>query len=470
MENYISIKDAAKIWQISERRVRALCMNGQIEGAVKIGKQWCVPKASQKPSDKRSIKEEVKNVVVVAGVTNDIGLSITKLLLSKNYKVLGLFSSNDNPPEINDPALVLRAVDFTSRKDLISVCRGINDTLAGLVVTELYFNSETIEDFDYDEFEKSFKINLFTPNILIRELVKNMDHSSSIILLTSVEAEKGSFGASAYAACQAAKVNLVSSLCKMYSEMYGVRINSVMTGWLGNRINDKSMVESIPMKRLGIPDEIADDIYLFLTAHKYTTGTTFVADGGYLQVDELSRTRILQTGVFYKYIEKFFTSKETKKIRSISMMMPNEWSDDPHEMRFREYNIEAMQRDVDFKRVFIFDLADLSKFKKERLLMDYIRKTMPWSYFVDINQLKKVNPEVLDIIKSGYLLFDDSVAIVDYETDNVGCGYITFNQKQIEDYKYAMQYLESIAVPMKEIINKKQGAWSVHFETSNKKS
>ena len=353
----------------------------------------------------------------------------------------------------------MKAVDFESRKDIISVCNSIDDTLAGLVVTELYFNLESVEDFDYDDFEKSFRVNLFAPNVLIRELVKNMDYSSSIVLLSSIEAQRGSFGASAYASCQAAKINLISSLCNVYSERYGVRINSVMSGWIGSMGYDEAFnktIETIPMKRLGMPEEIAEDIYLLLTAHRYTTGTSLISDGGYLQVVEQSKTELLQTGIFYKYIEKFFTSDDTKKIRAISMMMPNEWSEDRNEKRFREYNIEAMQKGLDFKRVFIFDKKQLPKLKKERLLMDFIRKTLPCNYFVDINELKNKNPSAVDIIKSGYILFNDNVSIVDYETNDVGRGYITFNKKRIEEYKHTIDYLDTIAVPMKEIINKKQ--------------
>ncbi len=460
MDNYISISEAAKIWEISERRVRALCMNEQIEGAIKIGKQWCIPKFAQKPSDKRTIKEEERKTIVVAGVSNDIGKSLIHLLLSKNFKVIGLCSSQEAPPiELQHRNLVLKSVNFEDAKDIIKVCDSVKDTLAGLVVCELYFNLENVDEFDYDEFEKSFRINLFAPNILIRELVKKMDYSSSIVLLSSVESDRGSFGASAYASAQAAKINLISSLCNVYSERYGVRINSIKTGWIGSMGFDnafKKAIESIPMKRLGIPDEIAEDIYLFLTAHRYTTGTYLISDGGYLQVDEQSKTEFLQTGIFYKYIEKFFTSEQTKKIRAISMMMPNEWIDDPLEKRFREYNIEAMQKGLDFKRVFIFDINDMPKLKKEHLLMDFIKKTLPCSYFVDVKKLQKENPKVLNIIKSGYILFDDEVAVVDYETNDIGRGFITFNKKQIDDYKMAIEYLESVAVTIKKIINKKQ--------------
>lgn len=46
-------KDVAKLWDISERRVAALCKNGQIKGAVKQGKYWLIPADAEKPADGR---------------------------------------------------------------------------------------------------------------------------------------------------------------------------------------------------------------------------------------------------------------------------------------------------------------------------------------------------------------------------------------------------------------------------------
>jgi len=40
-------------WGITERRIRVLCTEGRIEGAVKVGKTWLIPKDASKPRDKR---------------------------------------------------------------------------------------------------------------------------------------------------------------------------------------------------------------------------------------------------------------------------------------------------------------------------------------------------------------------------------------------------------------------------------
>lgn len=53
MENYITLKEAAAKWGISERRIRILCTDNRIEGASKMGPIWVIPADAIKPDDKR---------------------------------------------------------------------------------------------------------------------------------------------------------------------------------------------------------------------------------------------------------------------------------------------------------------------------------------------------------------------------------------------------------------------------------
>lgn len=56
--NYISVSDAARKWNISERRIRVLCSEGRIEGAAKIGRSWSIPDSAVKPVDGREGKKK----------------------------------------------------------------------------------------------------------------------------------------------------------------------------------------------------------------------------------------------------------------------------------------------------------------------------------------------------------------------------------------------------------------------------
>ena len=47
--NYISVIEAAKKWNISERSVRNYCAEGRVSGAVLVGKIWMIPEGAEKP-------------------------------------------------------------------------------------------------------------------------------------------------------------------------------------------------------------------------------------------------------------------------------------------------------------------------------------------------------------------------------------------------------------------------------------
>ena len=49
----INVKATSKLWNISERRITALCNAGKIDGAYKSGKSWLIPKDTTKPEDGR---------------------------------------------------------------------------------------------------------------------------------------------------------------------------------------------------------------------------------------------------------------------------------------------------------------------------------------------------------------------------------------------------------------------------------
>ena len=49
---YISVEEAAKNWQISERSARNYCAQGRVEGALLEGKTWKIPSTAHKPERK----------------------------------------------------------------------------------------------------------------------------------------------------------------------------------------------------------------------------------------------------------------------------------------------------------------------------------------------------------------------------------------------------------------------------------
>ena len=59
--DYISTKEAAEKWGISERRIQKLCEDNRIPGAIRFSRVWAIPKNAEKPTDGR-LKSERKNL------------------------------------------------------------------------------------------------------------------------------------------------------------------------------------------------------------------------------------------------------------------------------------------------------------------------------------------------------------------------------------------------------------------------
>jgi hypothetical protein len=55
---YLTARETAQKWGISERRVQVLCEQGRIAGVQRLGKSWAIPSSAQKPIDKRLKKNQ----------------------------------------------------------------------------------------------------------------------------------------------------------------------------------------------------------------------------------------------------------------------------------------------------------------------------------------------------------------------------------------------------------------------------
>ena len=50
---YITVRQAARKWKVSERLAQQYCASGRIHGAEKFGGAWVIPADSRKPADPR---------------------------------------------------------------------------------------------------------------------------------------------------------------------------------------------------------------------------------------------------------------------------------------------------------------------------------------------------------------------------------------------------------------------------------
>ena len=93
-------------------------------------------------------------------------------------------------------------------------------------------------------------------------------------------------GQASYNASKAAVVHLTKSLAVEWVEK-GIRVNCISPGYIKTAITGNSnpewqklWIESIPYKRMGVPEELAGAvIYLLSDAATYTSGCDIIIDG-----------------------------------------------------------------------------------------------------------------------------------------------------------------------------------------------
>lgn len=61
---YMSARDAAEKWGITQRRVSILCSENRVEGADRVGNMWIIPKTAEKPIDGRKTRYEKENSMI----------------------------------------------------------------------------------------------------------------------------------------------------------------------------------------------------------------------------------------------------------------------------------------------------------------------------------------------------------------------------------------------------------------------
>ncbi len=94
MLSYMSAKDAAKKWNISQRRVAILCSENRIDGAMMVGNTWIIPSDAEKPIDKRTVRYEKEHQITLKPFVKWVGGKgqlideLEKMLPSNGDKVL----------------------------------------------------------------------------------------------------------------------------------------------------------------------------------------------------------------------------------------------------------------------------------------------------------------------------------------------------------------------------------------------
>ncbi len=73
MLSYMSAKEAAEKWNISQRRVAILCAENRIDGAMMVGNMWIIPSDAEKPIDKRTVRYEKEHQITLKPFVKWVG-------------------------------------------------------------------------------------------------------------------------------------------------------------------------------------------------------------------------------------------------------------------------------------------------------------------------------------------------------------------------------------------------------------
>jgi NAD(P)-dependent dehydrogenase (short-subunit alcohol dehydrogenase family) len=242
-------------------------------------------------------------VAVVTGGNSGIGLAAAKRLQEEGAKVAIAGRSKKTLEEavktIGNGVLAVQA-DVSKLAELDKLYAEVSKKLGKIDV--LFVNAgvakfaplaETSESLYDENFDTNIKGAYFT----IQKALPLLNDGASIILNTSVAGSTGNPGASAYSATKAALRSLARTAA---AELVGrgIRVNAVAPGPIVTPILGrtglpketldefvKGVVEKVPMKRFGQPEEVAGAVaFLASQDASYITGVEINVDGGLGQI------------------------------------------------------------------------------------------------------------------------------------------------------------------------------------------
>ena len=233
---------------------------------------------------------------LITGATGGIGSAIARALHSQGAEVIltgTRQSSLDNlVHELSDRVYSIAADlgDKSSIDSLIKQIGGISSDGVDIVIN----NAGIVRDnllirMKDEEWNQVLDINLFAGYKLIQGLMRGMMKRrwGRIIGISSVVGTTGNPGQANYAAAKAGMIGFSKALAQEVATR-GITVNVIAPGMIRTDMTDNlnedqsaRLISTIPLGRLGNPDEIAASvIYLASDEASYVTGATLHVNGG----------------------------------------------------------------------------------------------------------------------------------------------------------------------------------------------
>jgi NAD(P)-dependent dehydrogenase (short-subunit alcohol dehydrogenase family) len=234
---------------------------------------------------------------VLTGGSRGIGHATGKHFWKAGWRVITCSRQpfpKDHPKMVGPENYV--QIDLSDRNELAVGVEQIRKRLDGSPLNALVNNAAispkgeggkrlgSIET-DTDTWDHVFQVNFFAPIMLARGLIKDLEMGrGSIVNITSIAGSHvHPFAGSAYATSKAALYALTREMAADFGP-YGIRVNAISPGEIETSIlspGTEELVKTIPLRRLGEPEEVAQIIYFLCSEQSsYVSGAEIHVNGG----------------------------------------------------------------------------------------------------------------------------------------------------------------------------------------------
>ncbi|MEE8633885.1 MAG: SDR family oxidoreductase [Methyloceanibacter sp.] len=245
------------------------------------------------------IPNEECKTLVLTGASRGIGHATVKRFSSAGWRVISCSRQpflEDCPWEAGPENHI--QVDLADTDSTLRAVAGIKDRLKaqGSRLNALVNNAAVSPkgqggsrlsslDTPMEDWQHVFQVNFFAPIMLARGLIDELEAASgAVVNVSSVAGGRvHPFAGSAYATSKAALASLTRETAADFAPR-GIRVNAISPGEIDTDIlspGTEALVPDIPMRRLGLPEEVAKAIYFLCTdPSSYINGAELHINGG----------------------------------------------------------------------------------------------------------------------------------------------------------------------------------------------
>ncbi len=256
-----------------------------------------VEEAARKPAGR--VPEDQRKTLVLTGASRGIGHATVKRFSSAGWRVLTCSRHpfpEDCPWEMGeedhiqvdlaDPENTERAIAII-RERLQEQGGRLNALVNNAAISPKLPGGKRMNSINttIPDWQTVFQVNFFAPIMLARGLIEELKKArGAVVNVTSIAGSRvHPFAGSAYATSKAALAALTREMAHDFGP-HGIRVNAISPGEIETSIlspGTEKLVEQIPLRRLGQPEEVAKAIYFLCTdASSYVTGAELHINGG----------------------------------------------------------------------------------------------------------------------------------------------------------------------------------------------